>query len=102
MGDYAEQGPERRSSPGGFHASPATSRRRALFQGPGGRPVGSVPGELFWKYAGEDHVIDARDLRDLLKEIAKQGKNYVLGIVFVFMCAFVFCLYVCLSVVLRV
>ena len=43
-------------------------------QPPGARPVGTVPSELFWKYAGDDHVVDARDLRDLINLVSKQGE----------------------------
>ena len=46
------------------------------------KPVGNVSGETFWKYAGEDQVIDARDLRDLLNELAlaEFGETMAFGI----------------------
>ncbi|ELU17011.1 hypothetical protein CAPTEDRAFT_224123 [Capitella teleta] len=36
------------------------------------RPIGSLPHDLFISYAGEDHVIDARDMRDLLSDLFRR------------------------------
>ncbi len=46
------------------------------------KPVGNVSGETFWKYAGEEQIIDARDLRDLLNELARGefGETLAFGI----------------------
>jgi hypothetical protein len=37
------------------------------------KPIGRVPSDVFAQYAGEDHVVDARDLRDLISALSKQG-----------------------------
>ncbi|KAI0232318.1 Calpain-1 catalytic subunit [Lamellibrachia satsuma] len=46
------------------------------------KPVGSVPSELFWVYAGDDHGIDARDLRDILNELSRKefGRTSAFGL----------------------
>lgn len=41
------------------------------------RPIGSVSSELFFSYAGEDHVIDARDLRDMLSDLFRRGEPFI-------------------------
>lgn len=50
----------------------AANRLQSLMSGR--RPVGTVSSETFWSYAGEDQVIDARDLRDMINELAKNGE----------------------------
>ncbi len=46
-------------------------QRTAVFPQEPVRPVGQLSAETFHDYAGEDHVVDARDLRDLLAELSR-------------------------------
>ena len=38
------------------------------------KPIGQVSHEVFRNWAGSDGVIDARDLRDVLAQLAKTGQ----------------------------
>ena len=66
--------------------SPTSTAPRGVLQGPEmavGSPgtvgLGRIPRELFWKYAGESHVIDARDLRNLISDLAQKGQYVYKG-----------------------
>ena len=39
------------------------------------KPIAPFPFDTFFTFAGDDFLIDARDLRDLLSELARKGKH---------------------------
>ena len=38
------------------------------------KPAGNILIELFWKYAGDDRVVDAIDVRNLINILSNHGK----------------------------
>ena len=39
------------------------------------KPIGNLSADFFFHYAADDYVVDARELRDLLNELARRGMS---------------------------